>query len=195
MGWESTVKILNPEVHLFRVLRDGESLSFEEVAALLQQDPDFQIWFTDLLKNAPMEAYFWETPPVAKSNFDRDFEYVLVDAPSLTRLRANSSPFRSHFNRARQGIVRFHNLGKDAVLVAPVPRSQDDPYAHLAGFLRSAPQTQINSLWYRTFKSLKEMLSTSAIWVSTSGLGVAWVHMRLDSVPKYYNHRPYMKRP
>jgi hypothetical protein len=28
-------------------------------------------------------------------------------------------------------------------------------------------------------------------WISTSGLGVPWVHVRLDSYPKYYQYRPY----
>ena len=192
MQWESAVEVLNPGVHHFRILSDGVYLSFNEVAVLLQHDPDFQFWFTDLLKAAPMAAYFWETPPVAKSNFDRNFEYVVIDAPSLVRVQADPSPFRSYFDRATQDVVRFHNLGKDAVLIAPVAHQPAEGYAHLAGFLRNAPQRQIDALWHHTFKSLTEMLSASAVWVSTSGLGVAWVHMRLDSVPKYYNHRPYM---
>lgn len=29
------------------------------------------------------------------------------------------------------------------------------------------------------------------LWVSTSGLGVSWLHVRLDSRPKYYTYAPY----
>lgn len=29
------------------------------------------------------------------------------------------------------------------------------------------------------------------LWVSTSGLGVPWLHVRLDDAPKYYTHRPF----
>lgn len=29
------------------------------------------------------------------------------------------------------------------------------------------------------------------IWLSTSGLGVYWLHVRLDTRPKYYNHDEY----
>jgi hypothetical protein len=32
------------------------------------------------------------------------------------------------------------------------------------------------------------------MWLSTSGLGVAWLHIRLDSTPKYYQHQPYTSR-
>lgn len=29
------------------------------------------------------------------------------------------------------------------------------------------------------------------LWCSTSGLGVYWLHIRLDQYPKYYTYRPY----
>ncbi|WP_391540805.1 DUF6940 family protein [Halomicronema hongdechloris] len=30
-------------------------------------------------------------------------------------------------------------------------------------------------------------------WVNASGLGVAWLHVRLDTRPKYYQHEPYRR--
>ena len=29
------------------------------------------------------------------------------------------------------------------------------------------------------------------LWLNTSGAAVAWLHVRLDSSPKYYRHREY----
>ena len=29
------------------------------------------------------------------------------------------------------------------------------------------------------------------LWVSTAGLGVSWLHVRLDARPKYYRHDAY----
>ena len=34
-------------------------------------------------------------------------------------------------------------------------------------------------------------LSDQPLWVSTCGLGVYWLHVRLDSFPKYYRYAPY----
>jgi hypothetical protein len=34
-------------------------------------------------------------------------------------------------------------------------------------------------------------VSTTPVWLSTAGAGVAWLHVRLDDRPKYYSHRPY----
>jgi len=28
-------------------------------------------------------------------------------------------------------------------------------------------------------------------WVSTAGMGVPWLHARLDTRPKYFRHAPY----
>jgi len=34
-------------------------------------------------------------------------------------------------------------------------------------------------------------LSETPLWASTSGAGVAWLHIRFDTRPKYYIHLPY----
>ena len=33
------------------------------------------------------------------------------------------------------------------------------------------------------------------VWLSTSGMGVPWLHMRLDQVPKYYTYEPFAQHP
>ena len=38
---------------------------------------------------------------------------------------------------------------------------------------------------------LQAALSEKPLWLSTAGGGVAWLHLRIDSRPKYYSHRPY----
>jgi hypothetical protein len=39
-------------------------------------------------------------------------------------------------------------------------------------------------------EKLKER-PTEKIWMSTCGTGVYWLHLRLDSKPKYYTYAPY----
>ena len=68
-------------------------------------------------------------------------------------------------------------------------------YAHLASFIRNSPNSQANLLWQKVAEEINLKLNTpeffQKMWISTSGLGVAWLHVRLDSVPKYYNWEPY----
>jgi hypothetical protein len=61
--------------------------------------------------------------------------------------------------------------------------------------VRQAAQSQIENLWRETGRAMRENLSERKLWLSTSGLGVSWLHIRLDSYPKYYQHRPYATVP
>jgi hypothetical protein len=64
-------------------------------------------------------------------------------------------------------------------------------YPHLARFVRRAPAAQQIELWSHLARALETRLSPARLWVSTAGLGVDWLHVRLDSRPKYYRYAPY----
>ena len=107
-------------------------------------------------------------------------------------------------------------VGKDAVLVAPCPRtftgtSNRRPHkldelasGHIGAFIKYAP-TELVHEFLRTvgramilrFKTLEDdgfhamSKGHKKLWLSTSGLGAKWVHARIDSSPKYYNWEPY----
>ena len=38
---------------------------------------------------------------------------------------------------------------------------------------------------------MSQTVNDKPTWLSTAGMGVAWLHVRLDQRPKYYAHRPY----
>jgi hypothetical protein len=64
-------------------------------------------------------------------------------------------------------------------------------YAHLAAFVREAPENLQQAFWARIGAALASCLGNSPVWLSTSGLGVYWLHARFDRYPKYYTHAPY----
>ena len=163
----------------------------QEAVALWQEDAPFRDFFGELLSSVPYDAFFWEMPPLDRSRFGREFEFVLVDAPALARVTPEPHAFREHFREARSGIATFRNLGGDAWLVAPGTGSDDGASAHLAAFQRQAPDRLKHELWQAVGRLVAEQVGDRPVWLSTSGLGVAWLHVRLDTVPKYYQHRPY----
>lgn len=182
--------------HRILIYQGEDPVSFGAYLKLLEEDQAFASWFTDLLAGADYEAFFWEHPPLSDANIDSGVEFVLLDSPALARLSPNPEPFRSHFERDREGeIVSFRSLGGDAVLLAPRPSGSPEACVHLAAFVRQAAQSQIESLWRETGRAMRENLSERKLWLSTSGLGVSWLHIRLDSYPKYYQHRPYATVP
>ena len=178
---------------LIKLFQNEEQLTFSAFFRLLQGDQDFAGWYTDLLKSSPFTSYFWEHPPLTTSRFACGVEFVMIDAPILGRMRPNTDAFRSHF--AGENVVTFRNLGGDALLIAPSLGDSSPGYAHLATFLHEAPASQVHAIWQCVGQTISKCLTDKPIWLSTSGLGIAWLHIRLDSSPKYYQHQPYKIRP
>jgi len=178
---------------LIKLFQNAEQLTFSALFGLLQDDQGFAGWYTDLLKNSPFTSYFWEHPPLTSSSFNRGAEFAMIDAPILDNMRPDTEAFRSHF--AGEEVATFRNLGGDAILIAPSPDESTRTYPHLAAFLQKAPARQVRELWRSVGRAVCDALSDQPIWLSTSGLGVAWLHIRLDSSPKYYQHQPYKHRP
>ena len=167
---------------------------------------------SDVLSSCPYGSLFLETPGTTLgASSTAPFEFVLVDAPGL--MYAERDPdegsFAGHFaaclresgGGAPPTVCHFANLGGDAGLVAPLPQEGVEPrtYSHLAAFVRDGPRRQVLEFWrvgaQRYASTLRDRDSrwgpSSRSWMSTNGMGVSWLHLRLDSVPKYYTYRAF----
>lgn len=178
---------------LVTLYQDGDPLSFRQLFVLLRDSRNFATWYAGELRASRFAAYFWEHPPLTRTTIDLAAEFALVNAPMLDGLRPDPAPFRSYF--ARGEVASFRNLGGDAILIAPSPCEGTQGYAHLATFLDRAAESQVHALWHSVGENICNSLTDKPIWLSTSGLGVAWLHIRLDSSPKYYQHQPYKRWP
>jgi len=178
------------------IMRHGDALAYLEVLDRWQQDAVFRAFFISLLAAAPYDALRWETPPVTLVTAQRPFEFVLLDSPGLV-VPPDERAFAAYFAAAgaRAEIVTFPNLGNDAFLVVPCPRGSVSAYSHLAAFTRHAPRSQNHALWHRVGQAMVQRLGSEPLWLSTAGMGISWLHVRLDSRPKYYGYHPYRVLP
>jgi len=174
-----------------RVKDKQRRLSFGELFELLASNDDFATWYSNLLCAKGPSAFFWEHPPLTRTTVSEVGEFVLLDAPALEGCQPDTAAFANQFAASDSQILQFANLGGDAQLLVPRPLESTSHYAHLAAFLRTAPTTQVRDLWRQTALLVATMLDDQPLWLSTSGLGIAWLHIRLDSQPKYYQYRPY----
>jgi hypothetical protein len=188
--WSLRTRPLAASVLAATLHADGNAMSFAEVFSGWRGDADFADHWTGVLSALPFTAFCWETPPLTRASIAQPFECVFVDSPMLVRSDPDPAPFQEHFQRGR-GCVAFPSLGQDAWLVAPCPDDPATDYAHLATFVRSASKQQAREVWSTVGDALDRHLGARPTWLSTAGLGVAWLHVRLDSRPKYYRHRPY----
>ncbi|MGI9296189.1 MAG: DUF6940 family protein [Pseudomonadales bacterium] len=192
--WNAKVDILDGgRVRKFELWLHAERLNYAQVVGNWEHDATFRVFFIGLLADAPFPAYFWETPPVELATFDQPFEFVLVDSPHMAAMAPDPTAFERYFEGStrEEGIVSFLNLGKDARLLVPCPLAPISAYASMATFARRAPEPQQHALWEAVGATMGQAVQEQTVWLSTCGLGVAWLHVRLDNRPKYYSYAPY----
>jgi hypothetical protein len=200
------------------MLRDGVPMTYMDAfRALESNELDCSRILTEVIVEFPAAALFWECIPVTASTApSKIFEFVLLASDALANIETDIRPFREKFEQhARESfrhpshvsgtVVAFHNLNQDAVLVVPVPTSAIEfkrppaHFAHLAAFMRGAPSAHISAFWSTVGAAALNQLRAAEgqgnadkkFWLSTSGLGVSWLHVRIDTVPKYYNFAAY----
>lgn len=155
-------------------------------------DEAFRAFFIAELAASDYPAFFWEMPPVERATLSNPFECAVIGGEALGRIAADEADFAEHLNAGSALVTAFRNLGGDALLIAPRKISGAECYGHVAAFLRRAPPGQQHALFRLLALKTEELLVEGGrFWISTSGLGVPWVHVRLDSYPKYYQHHPY----
>ena len=176
----------------FRLRENGEILSRGEYLDRLIGSAELRDYVSALLLGEEFEDFLWETPPLTQANLDRAFEMVIIDTPTRYT-SADPDTFRDFFDPGGgdQGVVSFPNLGADALMVVPSPPEPGVDYNCLAAFLRNAPPAQVQALWRTAAQCARGRLGDRPLWLSAAGGGVAWVHLRLDSRPKYYQHGAY----
>jgi hypothetical protein len=223
--WKAELEPLDDgRIYKLRLWRAGRRLRYADIIEGWQHSPAFRDFYLSLLADAPFDALFWESPPVAHSSISQAYECVLIDSPQLSSVRPNPAHFEPHFAAAAadqdvltfenltkdatlivprptgpnfaaaaadQDVLTFENLTKDATLIVPRPTGPMHVYAHLAAFVRGAAEAQRHALLRTLACALLLKMNDRPTWLSTSGLGVYWLHVRLDARPKYYNFQPY----
>ncbi len=191
--WQLRESGIGAEMRQWRLVSaSGAALSFGEVLRDWAASEPFRRQWLDWLRALPFDACVWECPPVTAVSLPRPFECVFLSSPSLAGMRPEPEVFAEHF-RPDRSVVTFKNLGRDAVLVVPCPVGDGRDFSHLAQFVRTAAPEQQDALWQSVGEAMGVRVSNDPVWLSTAGHGVAWLHVRLDSSPKYYRHAAYLR--
>jgi len=191
--WRLNETGIGAGMHQWRLTSgSGAAISFGAVLRDWAASESFRRHWLDWLRALPLDACVWECPPVTAASLSRPFECVFLSSPSLAGLPPEPEVFAEHF-RPDHGVVTFANLGGDAVLVAPCPAGDDRDFSHLVQFVRTAASGQQEALWKSVGDAMTARVGTDPAWLSTAGHGVAWLHVRLDSAPKYYRYDAYRR--
>lgn len=173
-------------------VRNSNPATVDDVILGFRTDESFRVGWNSTLAEIQFTAFRWETPPVTIASRNDNFECVILNDPHLDRTPDPTS-FSEYFAGTATGIAVFPNLRKDAMMIVPCPIADHAAYGHLAAFVRHAPSSQRDALWKTVGEVWGKRVSQTPVWLSTAGAGVPWLHVRLDSVPKYYWHVPYRR--
>jgi hypothetical protein len=187
MTWR--IEPLGPET--FGIATSDGPASRAAFFVALANDRSLRMVLTETLRASPHAAFAWETPALSAATAERDAAFAILDSPALARVAPDPAPFASQLANCDR-VATFANLGGDAVLIVPSPRAAPAA-AHLSVFVRTAPADVIDDLWCAVGDAVARTRATKTdpLWVSTAGLGVHWLHVRLDDRPKYYRHRAF----
>ena len=185
------IKEQNENTVRFRLKKGEQNLTFKEVFELWSSNSGFIAFYKTELIKLNFEAFYWEHPAINKEFLEKKYECILQRSRPLEHLPINENAFRDYIRRSEQ-VADFMNLGKNARLVVPTKKTDRDIYNHMSKFLRFAEKEQITELFKKVGKSiLEEIESQKLIWLNTAGLGVIWLHIRMDTRPKYYKTNKY----
>ncbi|MGK0388424.1 MAG: hypothetical protein ACI94Y_001153 [Maribacter sp.] len=192
---EPKFKILgkNEQGARIRIEQKNKLLTFREVFNYWQTSTNFIEFYIDSLIALNYDEFFWEHPALKEEYLDKSYEFIVQKSISFSKRNVDENAFSNYINSDKQVAV-FDNLGRNAKLIVPTKKIPIDTYKHMGNFIRNAEKIQIIEQFNQLSKAiLSEVGAGRLIWVSTAGLGVIWLHMRLDSRPKYYRTNSYKR--
>ncbi|KLL05465.1 MAG: hypothetical protein MRERV_1c166 [Mycoplasmataceae bacterium RV_VA103A] len=196
MNYQFNKSIISNNTIKYTVNSESGKLTYRDFINILKvKDENFLRTFRDELNraSAEMSAYFWECVPVSSNTIDKEFEFVLVKSEALNSIRQDYSSFQEHFRKSSDNqAVSFLSFSGDTLIV-PVPKGAD--YKNISKFTDNSRMEQWETLWQKVGEKMEENLinaNGATRWLSTSGLGISYLHVRIDRRPKYYSHQEYL---
>jgi len=181
----------------------NQKLTYQEFINLLKsKDKEFLKIFRETLNNATDElsAYFWECIPVSNKTIDKEFEFVATKNEELEKITQNYSAFQGYINQALNNYVTsFLSLHKNATLIIPIPKNNANGevnYKNLKEFTANSSLEQWEEFWQKVGEEMEESLfraNGATRWLSTSGLNVYYLHVRINNSPKHYVYEEYLR--
>jgi hypothetical protein len=147
------------------------------------------------------KPFLWRTSVLDK-NETLPYKEEFVEDKRLQGRKQDYSPFLkkpssllSKKNEDKKYAIHSINLPKDTILIIPKPRT-NKKFTSIYYFIKNASHLQQKEVWKLVAKQAREMLKKhDKIWISSQGLGVNYLHIRICSFPKYYEKSKLQKIP
>jgi hypothetical protein len=106
-------------------------------------------------------------------------EFVYAKLPK----KQDYTKYKKYFKNARFAVA-FMNLTNDVMLVVPVPRNKN--FATVYDFSKNASKLHQRMFWKFVAKIARQEAKKGDVYISTHGLGVPYLHVRISHKPIHY---------
>jgi len=153
------------------------NISIGKARDLLQNSKKFRSMCTSVLQSVPYPEYVWYLCKIEKGCETKPFKFIVKQ----TILDCKEDPETFGAKKFKNSMNIISNLSKNALLLVP-KYIKKGCYTSIANFMRNGPDNQVDDFW----KALAEIMTYPInAWISTHGHGVCYLHLRIDSKPKY----------
>lgn len=199
-----TENTISTNITIYSIFKDTDTdissiVHWNEFVYLLIYSYAFRETLITALRNIHFPAFFWEFNPVSPASSEHlQVQFAVIHCKALENVEVESSSFKEHIRQAKErgmSTAVFSNFAGDSELIIPVANTGGEFLSHIASFINHAPDEIIHEFLIKVGERIEQKLSNkmekSPLWLSTSGLGVYYLHMRIDPRPKYYNYEPF----
>lgn len=172
-------------------------VSFNEFFYLLVTNEEFRDVVCNIFNRCEYDYVYLEFPGLNKLNCNKRAEFVLINTEEF--YKSDYSAFNEHFiNKQQESIILFKNQKKDTDLITVCPSTDENfnnSCSDIMTFMKSnyVLKTIKHQLLINIGIKMLECLQNDQLkYLSTSGRGVNWLHVRICDSPRYYNNHKYV---
>ena len=162
---------------------------------MLSTSEEFRENICKIFDNSEYKNVYWEFPGLDKNSFHLNAEFVLISTNPFPQ--SDTQTFLEHFNGKQElSIIKFPNLSGDTELITVCPSKTNKTFnnccSDIMSFIKLAPKIVVHNMLKKIGLEMSNHFNSSdKKYLSTSGRGVSWLHVRICNYPKYYTFDEY----
>lgn len=135
------------------------------------------------------KPFLWRTSAINKEENTLYKEEIKIDKRLFNRKQDYSLFLKapaSLLKKKNEYVISSKNLSNDTILVIPKPKDNKN-FTNLFFFMKNASEIQKKKVWQKVARESRKLLKKNDhIWISTHGLAIDYLHIRISTKPKYY---------
>jgi len=149
---------------------------WKDVCNFMSKGKIFKDEFIDILKKCKFKGYMIKCNKYVN---DKYFKFVIIKYDYLSYMQLDKETYKEYFKKE---FNVFPNISGDTILISPSPYDDKTDYRSIGPYFRTSTKKTLYKLLECISKNLFE-----GCYLNTHGLGVSYIHIRIDLKPKYYS--------